>query len=314
MERRRTNDEQPLAVNPVLSTVNRCSSTVNHYPLREFILKQFQVCLSTILILGVINLAPNVGAKTLRVRMQQWLEVRQLFGTVMFARGNYSRPAQVGTRLQHVGDTIRTGRRSSTVLAIDTEVGFVSVSSDTVLQVQQLQATADGGKLTRLKVVEGQARFQVKRLRESGTGLEIQTPAGSSAVRGTEFGVNVHPDGKTGIVTIEGSVVTSAQGKSVTIDAGYQSFLVPGEPPSDPIPATDSTRLQLRFLAAQANGTAHVVGQIDPVNLLLISDARRVVDRNGRFEVVVPLPADRRITAVVITPSGKRERYELAVP
>jgi hypothetical protein len=281
---------------------------------REFVLKHFRVCTSTILLLGIVSLAPTIGAKTLRVRMHQWLEVRQLSGTVMFAHGSYSRPAQVGTRLQHVGDTIKTGRRSSTVLAVDTEVGFVSVSSDTILQVQQLQATADGGRLTRLKVVEGQARFQVKRLRESGTGLEIQTPAGSSAVRGTEFGVNVHPDGKTGIVTLEGSVVTSAQGKSVIVDAGYQSFLIPGEPPSDPTPATDSTGLKLRFLAAQANGSAHIVGQIDPVNLLLIDDVRQVVDRNGRFEVVVPMPVDRRITTVVIAPSGKRERYELAVP
>uniref|UniRef100_A0ACD5H295 FecR domain-containing protein n=1 Tax=Desertifilum tharense IPPAS B-1220 TaxID=1781255 RepID=A0ACD5H295_9CYAN len=51
----------------------------------------------------------------------------------------------------------------------------------------------------------GQARFRVRRFNHPGSSLEIETPAGSSAVRGTEFGVSVHPDGKTGIATREGT-------------------------------------------------------------------------------------------------------------
>jgi hypothetical protein len=276
-------------------------------------LKRLQVCISALLVASLLSGISSATAKVMRVRINRWLEVQQLSGNVLFSHGDYSRPAQVGTRLQHVGDTIHTGERASTTLAVDTGVGFVNVSSNTVLRLQHLEETTSGGRLTRLKVLEGQARFQVKKLKDSDSELEIQTPAGSSAVRGTEFGVSVHPDGKTGVVTSEGSVVTSAQGKMVTVNAGYQSFLIPGEPPSDPVPAKDDAELKLRFLA-ETNQQVHVIGRVDPVNLLWIEEKRQVVDRNGQFDLKLPLPSDRRIQAVVMTPLGKREQYELAVP
>ncbi|WP_199305653.1 FecR family protein [Pseudanabaena sp. FACHB-2040] len=235
-------------------------------------------------------------------------------GSVTFNQGQTSQAARVGTRLQAVGDTVRTGSGSSTVLAVDTGIGFVSVAENTAVRVEQLQTAPNGGKITRLRVTGGQARLQVRPFTNGDSRLEIETPAGVSGVRGTTFGVSVHPDGKTGVATLEGSVVTAAEGQSVAVNTGYQSLVIPGEPPLPPTPLTDNTQLDLRVLVAVNNQTVRVAGQVDPVNLLLIADTPQLVERNGQFDIRVPRPQNQRIKAVVITPLGAKQTYELAVP
>ena len=220
----------------------------------------------------------------------------------------------MGARLQSVGDGIRTGAKSSTVLAVDTGIGFVRVSENTDLRVQQLEKLANGGQITRLEVTGGQARLQVRKFTNPSSKLEVQTPAGLSAVRGTQFGVSVQPDGKTGVATLEGKVAAIAQGDSVPIQAGFQSLVVPGSPPDPPTPLREDTRLQLQLLESVGGNQARIIGQVDAVNLVLINDQPLILDRSGQFDVKVPLPSDRRIRAVVTTPLGKQQIYELAVP
>ncbi|MDX2098306.1 MAG: FecR family protein [Leptolyngbyaceae cyanobacterium bins.59] len=261
-----------------------------------------------------VSLSDFLAAKPLQVRVERWLEVRELSGSVMYLRGALAQQAQLGTRLQQVGDTIKTGPRSSTLLEVDTGSGFVSMAANTTVQVKAIQTLPSGGRLTRLQVVQGQARFRVKRGESNNSILEIETPGGVSAVRGTEFGVNVHPDGKTGIATLEGKVETFAQGQSVMVEAGFQTLLVPGEPPTRPIPFQEGTGLKLQLLDAINSKTVRIRGQVNPVNLLTIADVSQTLDRNGQFDIQIPLPASRRIEAVVVSPFGKRQVYELAVP
>lgn len=248
--------------------------------------------------------------------MERWLEVRQTSGTVNYYRGKIFQPAHVGMRLNKVGDGISTAARSQSILAVDTGIGFINVAERTMLRVLHMQKLADGGQVTRLAVTGGQAHLRIRKFTHSTSDLEIQTPAGWSAVRGTYFGVTVHPDGKTGVATREGKVETKAQGKAVEIQAGFQSLVIPGEAPTEPtlIPKQGSARLQLQRLAAVGEGTARIMGKIDPVNLLIIRDTPQVVDRTGQFDITVPMPQNRRISVVVITPLGERQAYELAVP
>lgn len=256
-------------------------------------------------------------AKSLQVRIERWLEISQLNGTVTYFHDNAPRSAQIGTRLQAVGDTIQTGENSSAVLAVDTNIGFVNVSEKTTLRVQELQVSADGGRVTRLQIDGGQARLQVRPFTTPGSQLEIQTPAGVSAVRGTEFGVTVHPNGTTGIATSEGRVVAKAQGQEIVVDAGFEVLLIPGKAPLPPVPSTTLTRasgLKLIVLTAVNNREARIVGQINPVNLLSIANRPLATNPDGRFEVTVPFSPNRRIVAVVRTPLGNNQVYELAVP
>ena len=268
------------------------------------------VCLG-IAILLVGNLAI---AQSLKVRVNRWLEVRQVQGAVTLIQGQTTRAARDGDRLQAAGDGVQTGANSTTVLAVDTGVGFVKVSEKTNLRVQQLEKLPDGGQITRLQITGGQARLQVRKFTNPSSRLEIQSPAGLSAVRGTEFGVSIQPDGKTGVATLEGKVAAIAQGASVPIVAGFQSLVVPGEAPTPPTPLREDTSLQLQLLESIGNNQARIAGRVDVVNLVLVNDQPLSLDRNGEFDVRVALPRDRRIRAIVTTPLGSKQLYELAVP
>lgn len=266
--------------------------------------------------LGIaILLAGNLAiAQSLRVRVNRWLEVRQVQGAVTLIQGQTTRAAKNGDRLQAVGDGVQTAANSTTVLAVDTGVGFVRVSEKTNLRVQQLEKLPDGGQITRLQITGGQARLQVRKFTNPNSRLEIQSPAGLSAVRGTEFGVSIQPDGKTGVATLEGKVAAIAQGATVPIAAGFQSLVIPGEAPTPPTPLREDTSLQLQLLEAVGNNQARMAGRVDVVNLVLVNDQPLSLDRNGEFDVRVPLPRDRRIQATVTTPLGSKQLYELAVP
>ncbi len=268
------------------------------------------VCLG-IAILLVGNLAI---AQSLKVRVNRWLEVRQVQGAVTLIQGQTTRAARDGDRLQAAGDGVQTGANSTTVLAVDTGVGFVKVSEKTNLRVQQLEKLPDGGQITRLQITGGQARLQVRKFTNPSSRLEIQSPAGLSTVRGTEFGVSIQPDGKTGVATLEGKVAAIAQGASVPIVAGFQSLVVPGEAPTPPTPLREDTSLQLQLLESIGNNQARIAGRVDVVNLVLVNDQPLSLDRNGEFDVRVALPRDRRIQATVTTPLGSKQLYELAVP
>jgi hypothetical protein len=274
------------------------------------------VQLLLLLVLGIclLTLGDLAIAQSLKVRVNRWLEVRQIQGTVSLYQGQKTQVAKNGSRIQVVGDGIQTAAKSSAVLAVDTGIGFIKVSENTNIRVLQLEKLASGGQVTRLQVTGGQARLQVRPFTNSESRLEILSPAGLSAVRGTEFGVSVQPDGKTGVATLKGEVAAIAQGASVPIQAGFQSLVIPGEAPLPPTPLREDTRLQLQILEAVGNNQARVAGQVDVVNLVLVNDQPLSLDREGQFDVRLGLPRERRIRAVVRTPLGKQQIYELAVP
>jgi FecR protein len=258
--------------------------------------------------------SPIVAQSNLSVRVERWLQVESIAGTVTFKQGKTSQAAQVGTRLASVGDTLATGKSSSAVLAVDTGIGTVNVSESTTLQISKLEALPSGGMVTLLRILGGQARLQLRPFTNPDSRLEIETPAGISGVRGTTFGVSVQPSGVTGIATLEGRVVATAQGQSVSIDAGLQSLMVPGEPPTQPTALQENTQLRLISLNRVSRGEVEIGGRIDSVNLLVIEEEVQNVEPDGSFTIRRSLPRDRRVAATVITPLGKKQAYEIVVP
>ncbi|MEO0769286.1 MAG: iron dicitrate transport regulator FecR, partial [Cyanobacteria bacterium J06649_4] len=163
--------------------------------------------------------------------------------------------------------------------------------------------------------------LRIRPLTNPATRIEMYTPAGVSGVRGTDFGVAVGPDGQTGVATFEGRVASSAQGQTVTVNAQQQTIIRPGEPPTPPQPLRDDPTLfieTLRVLPNQVDAAgralAQVVGSTDPANLLELNIQQRLLDREGRFDITLPVVANGRIPAVVTTPLGTSQKYELLVP
>lgn len=255
-----------------------------------------------------------LAKNNLQLRVNRYLEVSSIFGNVTYGNQQTSQPANVGTKLQKVGDSISTGKNSRTILALDTEIAFVEVAENTKLQIQKLHSTSNNGKVTELLVTSGQVRLKVRPLNNRESRLEIKTPAGITGVRGTEFGVSVQPSGKTGVATLKGQVVTSAQGKTVSVNKGFQSFVIPGKPPSPPVRLQDDTSLQIKILADMGNQQAKIAGKLDPVNLVILANEPLITNQNGEFEVITALPNNRKIAVSITTPLGKKQKYELAVP
>lgn len=265
----------------------------------------------------VVAHASSVGAQQapVTVRVDRWLSIQQFSGNVSYDRANVSRAARVGDRLQSVGEGVTTGRASFASLLVDTGVGFLNVLEQTKLRVRELSVAPDNGRITRLDVARGQVRLRLRPFTNRGSQLEIHTPAGVSSVRGTEFGVSVQPDGKTGVATLSGAVETSAQGGTVPVPAGFQNLTIPGEPPSPAVPLKDDPSLQHRFekLIERNIRRVRLVGQVDPVNLVIVNGQPQSTDRNGQFSAVFFAPSFLRVNVVVTTPLGRSETYELAL-
>ncbi|MEB3211917.1 MAG: FecR family protein [Leptolyngbyaceae bacterium] len=269
------------------------------------------------LLLPLIAFGQQASEENIQVRVNRWLEVSQLSGLVTIqSRTGPLQTAQVGSRLQAIGDMLSTDVSSEATLAVDTTVGFIDIAEQTSIAIIELRSVSDGGRVTKLEVSRGQARLRVRPFTHGSSELEIETPAGWSGVRGTEFGVTVHPDGKTGVATLEGAVVTSGQGETVDVDAGFQTLVVPGEVPLPPVPleGMGDTRLRPRIITAISEDVALVEGSVDSVNLLIVNDEVQEITPDGVFSLQVPIPDNRLIRARVITPLGAQQAYDLAIP
>jgi hypothetical protein len=262
-------------------------------------------------------LAQTLDDEDIQVRIRRWLEVRQLDGQVTIqSRTGALQQAEVGDRMQSIGDMLSTSANSNSILAVDTTVGFIDVAENTSIAIQEVRTVPDGGRVTRLIVSRGQARLRIRPFTHGSSELEIETPAAWSAVRGTDFGVTIHPDGTTGLATLEGAIVTEGQGERVDVEAGFQTLIVPGEPPLPPTPieGTGDTRLQLRVLTALDDEQAQIIGRVDPVNLLIVNGDLQDIDDDGFFDLQVPIPSNRLVRARVMTPLGAQQDYDLAIP
>lgn len=258
----------------------------------------------------------STAQKTIPVRVDRWLAVQQLTGTVSYGRGTTFRAARVGDRLEVAGDSLTTGKDSTASLILDTGIGTISVSQNTILRVQSLTVAPDNGRITRLKVSQGQVYLKLRRFTQPGSRLEIETPAELNGVRGTEFGLAIQPNGKTGLATQQGAVATSAQGSEVRVVAGYQNLTISDESPSIPVPLRNDPSLRYRVqqeIDSQRVRRIRLIGQTDPVNTLTIDGVAQSTDRAGQFSALFYASSYPRAEVVVTTPLGKTKTYELAL-
>ena len=91
--------------------------------------------------------------------------------------------------------------------------------------------------LLHLSLDEGQMWVNVEGLDE-GQVLEVETPTAIASVRGTQFGVGLAYDGSTLFSTRAGTVTVSAASQTVTVTTGFETRVVSGQAPTDPVTMT----------------------------------------------------------------------------
>ncbi len=257
-----------------------------------------------------------MAQRSIPIRVERWLAIQQIEGIVTYRRDTVQKAAQIGDRLEWVGDSLSTGKNSTATLLVDTGVGTINMSENTILRVQSLSMASDNGRITRLEVPQGRVYLKLRRFTHPGSRLEIKTPSGLSGVRGTEFGLSIQPSGKTGLATRQGAVVASASGADVRVTAGYQNFTVSGEPPSIPVPLKNDPSLRYQVqqeIDSQRVRRFRLIGQTDSVNALTVDGVAQSTDREGRFSALFYASSYPRVKVVVTTPLGKTETYELAL-
>jgi hypothetical protein len=257
-----------------------------------------------------------IAQQNLPVRVERWLEVNRLQGPVQFESKAGRRAARQGDRLSKVGDGLSTGSQASASVLLDTGIGVLEVAPNTQFKITTLEVNPDQSRITRLRVTSGRVKLKVRKFTNPNSELEIQTPAGVSGVRGTEFGVVVQPNGKTGLAVLEGGVKSSAQGQSVLVPEQFQNLTLVGEPPQPATPLRDDpgltfqwerqVRRQLRFI--------RLVGQVDPINEVQVNDRPIDTGRDGKFSLEFPMRSRVKVKVQVSTPLGTIKDYELAAP
>lgn len=217
-----------------------------------------------------------------------WLEVRQTQGQVIIT-SSPPKMAKVGDRLSKIGDSLETGANSSAILILDRGIGTINVAEKTNLRIRRLARLRSGARVTTLNLDQGQVRLNVRKFNNPESRLEIKSPAGVAAVRGTEYGISLSKDGRMVVATESGLVTAASLGRTVYLDSDFGSRLRPRELPSPP-------RLIDHELWIKLDGTEinrrqiYVSGEVDPLNFVTIGGTEIALDDNGRFEASIPLP------------------------
>ncbi len=270
--------------------------------------------IASVAIAFIVDAPPATPQTEIKARFDRAFILKNLSGQVTIAPNRQSwRRAQANDQLTAIGDQVKTGARSKVDLEMDLGIGTIQVAPATLIQLRGITRSADGGRVSLFYMPAGSARIKLRRFTNPNTRFELETPAGVSGVRGTEFGIVAQPSGKTSVAVLEGKVNTNAQGEDVSVDAGFQNFTIPGEPPALPVPLTDSTTLdyQLDKQIVGQKRQLSFVGQVDPVNVVFVNNRVVDTDRQGRFQVALPLTSFPQLQVIVQTPLGKEQRYDL---
>ncbi len=271
-----------------------------------------------------------IGAQSAPVRS---LTLEAINGDVLFN----GRPARIGDQLTSKDDIITTGDRSTARLRIDTQIGLVELASNTTLQVDVLS----GGNqpITGVYITRGRARFSISKFVSDPSRLlgqsthpheiiglknlplaqssstesapvRVRTPAGVAGVRGTSFGVNVGPDGKTGITALDGIVGVFSQGREILLNPGFFSVINPEQEPNGAEPLPPLANLRIQSLSREG-GFVRVVAQADPMDLVYVNNQEVITDPDGKFDVLVRSGA--RVRIVLRGPAVRERYYNLTV-
>ena len=138
------------------------------------------------------------------------------------------------------GDYLQTGDNGTAVLLFF-EGSTMEVQPDTEILINELSLAGTGSTTIGLKQLVGSTVNRVQKLVDSESKYEVDTPAASAAVRGTIFKLLVEIDGNTTLNSEDGDVWFTANGVTVLVGTGMQSFACVGCPPSNPSPSVTPT-------------------------------------------------------------------------
>lgn len=146
-------------------------------------------------------------------------------------------PAQAGASIQ-IGDSVRTGPDSTAQLTFP-DGSMTGLEPGTEVAVARVDfPQAGGAPIVVLEQRLGQTYNRIQPSPDQSQHFKIETPTAVSAVRGTEFIVDVGSSGATHIVVIEGVVDVTAQEVTAEVLASQETTVEPAHSPTAAQPAS----------------------------------------------------------------------------
>ncbi len=133
------------------------------------------------------------------------------------------------------GDRVKTDPGSLATIVFF-EGSTVELESDTEISLKEISGAPNTTTVLKFKQEIGTTMNRVKKLADTASSYEIETPVAVAGVRGTIFKVTVLADGTTTISNVEGSVFVSAQGKTIILEENTEVTVEPGQAPGEAEP------------------------------------------------------------------------------
>jgi FecR protein len=266
------------------------------------------VCCFSLIYLPPVLGAPKVYQQTV---VGRWLRVQAATGDVMISPP--LRKAALRERLSKVGDRLVTGKDASAELWIDDGIGKLVVGEFTELRILRLEKLPNGAKRTHITITGGTVKLKLRKLLNPKSNVQIFTPAGTAAVRGTIFGVSLNRKGISGVAVQQGIVIVSGKNQKLPIRLGFGRILVPRQPPSKLriIPET----VRIFDIHYQHRGSSQVLlrANTDPGNLVQVAGRLVDIDAEGNFQALVPDVQEHLIPVQITTPLNNSKRFRLTI-
>jgi len=128
-----------------------------------------------------------------------------------------------------VGDQIAVAEDGEAILTFFEGAESV-LGPGTTVEVAQFE-TSDAETPIGLTVVVGQTMNSVEKIADAQSRFQVETPAATISVRGTQFNVFVRANQLTQVVTLEGLVAAEAQGQTAEIPVGFGVKVEAGQAP-----------------------------------------------------------------------------------
>lgn len=261
-------------------------------------------------------------------------------GTVTIVSGNRERVAQSGDVLGQ-GDELISSEGANVRLVLDSDRGSLEVAEFSHFRI---------GAISRddvdLDVRKGRVRFSLGQISSntradnsapwvaeapilisaseplflqsqgnsgSNYNFRVRTPTGVAGVRGTSFGVNIGPNGQTGISSLDGTVAAMAQEQQVLVESGNYSGISPNAEPRATAANPSRTSLEVVVKGSKGSQTLLLTGAVNPLDLVYVNGLAVETDPDGNFAVQIPRPASRRLRFVVRGPAVREQVYVIPV-
>jgi uncharacterized repeat protein (TIGR01451 family) len=133
------------------------------------------------------------------------------------------------------GDTIKSAGNSQAEITLF-DGSILEIFPDTEIKISDLSMSGSGTTTITMQQQIGKTVSRVKKLTDTESRYEIETPAAVASVRGSTMIVIVYANGVTVVMNEAGDIRVTAQGVEVIIPVGMKVTVIPGQPPGKPEP------------------------------------------------------------------------------